>query len=150
MVTEFYRVEAASDTDTPSVLRLYERVGYKGGVGAGDTVLLVRSEKDVVGAVRLCEETGTLVLRGMFVDSAHRGRGIGTALLAAASDAIGSSECWCVPYSHLIGFYSRIGFHEVSRGAAPDFLEDRRSAYEKNGDQVTVMLRAQGWSAPAT
>lgn len=143
-----HRVETVSEAETASVLGFYERVGYTGGIAPGDTVLIVRSEADVVGAVRLSKEAGRLVLRGMFVDAALRGRRIGTALLTAASDVIGPSECWCVPYSHLIEFYSRIGFQETDRKTVPPFLENRRAAYEQAGSRVTVMRRAPAWSAP--
>ena len=133
------RVELAVTADVSSVLRFYERVGHGGGVAENDRLLVVRSAGEVVAAVRLCDESSTLVLRGMYVSEERQG--LGTRLLALASSEIGSAECWCVPYAHLVEFYSRIGFSEANKASTPTFLKERCSTYEKNGARVTIMRR---------
>ena len=133
------RVELAVTADVSSVLRFYERVGHGGGVAENDRLLVVRSAGEVVAAVRLCDESSTLVLRGMYVSEERQG--LGTRLLALASSEICSAECWCVPYAHLVEFYSRIGFSEANKASTPTFLKERCSTYEKNGARVTIMRR---------
>lgn len=134
------RVALAVESELPEVLDLYERVGYTGGVAEDDRVLVAHRAGRIVGAVRLCHETGLLVLRGMYVLEDSRGSGVGTALLARASREIGTAESWCVPYVHLMDFYSRIGFREAT-GRVPGFLGERRDRYARRGARVTVMRR---------
>lgn len=133
--------ERAEAADRASVLRLYRAVGYEGGLHEHDRVFVVRDAGDVVAAVRLCEEQGVLVLRGMYVAEAQRGKGIGKRLLARVAREIGPVECWCVPYRDLVEFYGREGFREAERSSVPRFLEARRRRYERNGAPVTVMCR---------
>ena len=142
------RVELAVTADVASVLRFYERVGHGRAVAENDRVLVVRSGGEVVAAVRLCDESSTLVLRGMYLSEKRQRQGLGTRLLALASSEIGSAECWCVPYAHLVEFYSQIGFSEANKTSTPTFLKERCSTYEKNGARVTIMRRPGSWSVP--
>jgi predicted N-acetyltransferase YhbS len=114
---------------------------------SGDSSHLARIDGVLVGAVRLCEEEGALVLRGMHVAPGEQGNGIGRALLEACCSAIGDRECWCVPYTHLRAFYAAVGFAEVSTGAAPDFLVQRAESYRSQGQGVLVALRPAGFAA---
>jgi len=88
-------------------------------------VFAARENGVVVGALRLCPEADTLLLRTVVVAEGLRGRGIGRVMLEAASAAIGARECWCFPWEHLEGFYGRIGFRRTSRGDVPSLLEHR-------------------------
>jgi len=45
------------------IAAFYAAAGYGAGVADGDTVLVARRDGALVGAVRLCEENGVLVLR---------------------------------------------------------------------------------------
>ena len=42
---------------------------------------------------------------------------------------LGGAKCYCVPYTHLDGFYAQAGFRECSSESAPRFLADRLSQY---------------------
>jgi GNAT superfamily N-acetyltransferase len=128
-------------TDFAGVRSFYRRVGYGGGAHPDDRLLVVREKQSMVAAVRLCVEEGTLVLRGMYVAEALRGRGIGSRLLASVSSAIGSSECWCIPYTHLLGFYSKVGFASCEAEASPPFLAERWREYTRGGQSVAIMRR---------
>lgn len=133
-------IEFAETLDLTAADSFYEGVGYRGGSHPGDRLLVARDNQGIVAAVRLCIEEGALVLRGMYVAEGLRGQGLGSILLESASAAIGSDECWCVPYAHLKAFYSRIGFQEEVE-ATPVFLLERRARYLSNGHEVTVMRR---------
>jgi N-acetylglutamate synthase-like GNAT family acetyltransferase len=88
-------------------------------------VFAARDGRTLVGALRLCPEAKTLVLRTVVVADGWRGRGIGRTMLATASEAIGRRECWCFPWEHLERFYGAIGFRRVDRERIPPSLLHR-------------------------
>jgi predicted N-acetyltransferase YhbS len=135
------KIELAETADLACVQSFYLRAGYSGGASPGDTVLMARTDQSIVAAVRLCAEDNTLVLRGMYVAVEMQGLGIGTRLLEATSAAVGSRECWCIPYNHLMDFYSRIGFRVCESEAIPLFLAERWKRYTASGRDVVVMKR---------
>jgi predicted N-acetyltransferase YhbS len=134
-----YRV--ATQGELPRVTAFYRENGYGATVSPGDCVLVAQGENQIVGVVRICKESDTVVLRGMRVTPSFQGRGIGTALLGEVSELIGQRECYCVPYAHLQAFYSRIGFHTVEPEQSPAFLAHRRDEYEARGLDVVLMFR---------
>ena len=134
-------IELEETTDQAGVRSFYDSVGYGGGVYPDDRLLVVRKNRSIIAAVRLCDEEGFLVLRGMYVAEERRGQGLGSRLLESASSAIGSSECWCVPYTSLTDFYSRIGFKKSE--SIPAFLMARCERYTESGQLVTVMQRPE-------
>jgi predicted N-acetyltransferase YhbS len=79
----------------------------------------------------------------MYVAEGRRGQGIGSRLLESISGAIGSSGCWCIPYSHLTEFYSRIGFYVCDEEAIPPFLVERWERYTGSGQKVVIMKRSE-------
>ena len=124
------------------VAAFYESVGYGGNLRAGDSVLAARHSGKLLGVVKLSEEKGVLVLRGMYVEAASQRQGVGGRLLEAAKRQIGTRECWCVPFNHLKEFYSRIGFVECAPETVPGFLAERLREYRDLGHRVIVMKRA--------
>lgn len=136
------QIVIAATSDLAGVQSFYMQVGYGVGLHPGDRLLIAKAAQSIVAAVRLCTEGGTLVLRGMYVAGERRGQGIGTRLLQSLPAEIGSSECWCIPYTHLTGFYSRIGFHLCEGDSIPPFLADRRTKYLASGKDVVVMKRS--------
>lgn len=137
-------IASAGAGDLAAVRVFYSSVGYGGGIGAEDQVLIARQGGSIVAAVKLSPEGDTLVLRGMYVAEPLRGRGIGSDLLERIAAKIGSSSCWCVPYVHLERFYARIGFRADEHGEAPGFLIVRRERYRSAGHDVTIMRRPAG------
>ena len=105
------------------------------------TTWLAESTGQIVGIVRVAEEEGTLVLRGMRVAPAFQRRQIGTRLLQNIAGWLGQRECYCIPYRHLSGFYGQIGFVETDGGSAPEFLGERLADYRQSGLSVILMRR---------
>lgn len=136
------KVELAETTDPAGVQSFFLSVGYGAEVHPDDRLLVARVGQSIVAAVRLCTEEGHLVLRGMYVAEDRRGSGIGSKLLESTSAAIGSSECWCIPYARLTNFYSRIGFRMCGGEAVPPFLVERWKRYTAGGKVVVVMKRS--------
>jgi GNAT superfamily N-acetyltransferase len=129
----------------PSALRrvetFYEETAYYGGLKAADTVIVAESDSELVGAVRLCEEEGTLVLRGMRVREDFRRQGVGTQILAAVDRFAGERRCYCIAHRYLRSFYGQIGFDEIQMNAAPVFLQHRLAKYIEQGLDVIIMAR---------
>src|SRR5438132_14101076 len=97
-------IRIGHSSDTNRILAAYEKWEYSGGVGQNDTVWIAETTDQLVGAVRVVSENGTLVLRGMRVADQWRGRGIGGQMLSAIAAWLGERECYCIPYVHLVGF----------------------------------------------
>ncbi|HEV8229306.1 MAG TPA: GNAT family N-acetyltransferase [Candidatus Limnocylindria bacterium] len=111
--------------DRDAVLAFYrEELGRDVDVG-NEELFVARSGDDVVGAVRLYPEAGTLLLRTMVMTAALRGRGIGRQLLRFVEPAIGPRECYCFPWTHLEAFYGDIGFRRISDEQVPSALRHR-------------------------
>jgi N-acetylglutamate synthase-like GNAT family acetyltransferase len=109
-----------------------------------DVFFLAMDSSTLLGCVRYCVEEGTPMLRTMMVDEAHRGRGIGSQLLREFERYLESSEIhgvYCLPYSHLDGFYAAAGFERVQTGQAPTFLQTRMRSYDPSGTSYLVMRR---------
>ena len=115
--------------------------GYKETIQAADLIFAAWNGIEVLGAVRLAEENGVTVLRGMRVRHDLRRQGIGTQLLHKLAESIGLQTCYCIPYGWLLGFYGRIGFERISPDQTPDFLKDRLANYRERGLNVDVMAR---------
>ena len=134
----------AETADPAAVRSFYSSVGYGCDLKSDDRIIVAIQDQSIVAAARLCFESDTLVLRGMYVAEMFRGMGIGLLLLERISKEIGSSSCWCIPYSDLESFYSRIGFR-VGCGEIPAFLAIREKKYLAAGQEVMVMQRPRNW-----
>jgi predicted N-acetyltransferase YhbS len=97
-----------------------------------DFLLLAESDNAVVGAVRLCQVQGYLMLRGMLIERDHRRKGLGTQMLRHLEKHLRDQDCYCVPFAHLIPFYGVIGFQIVADDALPDFFRERLAKYQHN------------------
>ena len=128
-------------TDHPRARDAYERWGYHGGVLAGDCVFLAERGEDLVGVVRLTDEDGVRMLRGMQIAPQERRRGTGTQLLHALVSRLGDVPCYCVPFAHLAEFYGQVGFEEIRLSEGPPFLVERIARYREEGHRVTLMRR---------
>lgn len=135
------QLRIAIPEDRPRVEALYESMGYRGRVHDSDRVLVADDGGDVVGVVRLCEEHGELVLRGMYIRPHYQRGGLGSEMLQRLTPRIGSRRCCCVPFTHLMGFYGKVGFRAADLEKAPGFLRDRIASYRRAGMEVTLMMR---------
>ena len=134
-------VRHARAADRSVVERFYQEAGYGTRVSEAATVFLAELSGELVGLVRLEPEQGVVVLRGMRVASAYQRQGIGTLLLRAVDEHLGTSYCYCVPYAHLSRFYGQIGFITLSPQDAPAFLLSRLIEYRDRGLDVLLMWR---------
>jgi len=121
----------------------YQECGYDSPLEATDLILLVEDDEEIKAAVRLCYEERVVVLRGMQVRDGCQRQGIGTLLLDYARVVLGGDQCFCIPYTHLEGFYRQVGFSRIDLAAAPAFLRERYGLYRSRlGLDVILMRRA--------
>ena len=136
------QIRQAGEGDLPRLLAFYQGTGYAGGVDPADVVVLAEEEGRIIGALRLCQEQGALVLRGMRVSQEWQRQGIGTCLLQLAGERIGKQTCYCLPHPHLEGLYGRIGFVQVKPASAPKFLRARQVEYREQGVETILLKKA--------
>ena len=122
----------------------YERNGRRRCARDEDLFFLAINDGKVLGCVRYCVEGGTPMLRTMLVDAGHRRCGIGSRLLQEFTSYLETHairRVYCLPYSHLDGFYATAGFERVSANEVPEFLKDRMKSYDPSGTLYLFMRR---------
>jgi GNAT superfamily N-acetyltransferase len=127
--------------DLTAVLDFYSEMGYSGGLNPSDRLVIAEEEGKIAGALRICEEHGHLLLRGMRVRRDLRRQGIGKRMLAMADTVIGHRTCYGLAYRHLLAFYGRIGFVSVDISQAPAFLQARWASYGERGVDTVLIKR---------
>jgi N-acetylglutamate synthase-like GNAT family acetyltransferase len=120
------------ESDVGRVNDFYTSQRRSRGAETADFLLLAESDNLVVGVVRLCQEQGYLMLRGMLIERDHRRKGLGVRMLRDLEKRLRDQDCYCIPYAHLIPFYGIIGFQAVEDDEVPDFLSGRLAKYQHN------------------
>ena len=134
-------VRRADPSDWRRVETFYRERKYRGVVSPEATVVVAERGPGLIGVGRVQLEDGLLVLRGMRVDPPFQRLGVGTRILDRLVGEIGDRRCYCIPYTHLRGFYRRAGFVEVDPDAAPSFLRDRVRDYRATGLDVILIRK---------
>lgn len=129
----------------PQAQGFYGSVGYMDRISA-DSLVVAAFERDtgmMIGAVRLCTESGDLLLRGMMVASGRQRQGVGSLMVRELEKHIGNRTCYCLPHDWLTGFYGQIGFVTIPDDLAPGHLQERLHRYRAGPyPHVLVMRRA--------
>lgn len=134
-------ITKANESNINTVRQFYKDVGYSPTISDSEFILIAFVSNKIVGAVRLCDENGAMVLRGMFVDKEWQRKGIGTALLRKLDKIIGGKECFCLPHDYLEGFYGQIGFEKIGAEHTPPHLKKRLKEYEHIYSDLIAMRR---------
>ncbi len=135
------KIQKTKASEVSDLATFYRITDYGGSVAPGDIVVCAREEGRIIGAGRLSEEEGVLVLRGMRVLREQRGRGVGKAILDSLVIEGSNRDYYCIPYSYLRQFYAAKGFDEITPSEAPDFLCDRFRDYRARGLDVILMRK---------
>lgn len=136
-------VRSIDRSEFPRVLSFYQETEYSGGLTESDQVVIAERHGKLLAAVRLCEESGELVLRGMRVSTAMQRQGVGTRLLEGLVPFLRDRVCYCLPYRHLKKFYETIGFVELDPADAPYLLQERLEHYRIMGLGSIIMARKE-------
>ncbi|MBP5976749.1 GNAT family N-acetyltransferase [Brasilonema sp. CT11] len=135
------KISQAKLHDAESIKAFYNQCGYGGDLSEEALILIAQLEERIVGAVRLCPNTGFFVLRGMQVLAQFQRQGVGTQLLQACTEQLADQVCYCIPWQHLKSFYQQVGFQEVSLIEVPDLLRERFNNYISRGMNVILIRR---------
>lgn len=127
MPTEKTRARRATTADLPDIVTLLEGAGLP-LQGLGVTALWVGAMDEsgsAVGVVGLEVHGDAGLLRSLAVQEAHRGAGIGHALVAHAIEEASARHLTSlyVVTVEARDFFAEIGFEEVDRDALPDALQ---------------------------
>lgn len=134
-------IHDATPAEHAEAQAFYAACGYGGAaIQPTDRVVLARSDGQIVGVGRLSDEGGAWCLRGMQVAPSFRGSGIGRRVLDTLVVHMQNAACWCLPYTHLAGFYGRAGF-EQRHANMPGHLQSRLDRYRARGMDVIAMWR---------
>ncbi len=95
----------AETADPAAVRSFYSSVGYGCDLKSDDRIIVAVQDQSIVAAARLCFESDTLVLRGMYVAEMFRGMGIGLLLLERISKRAIILTEWEVKELRLTGFF---------------------------------------------
>ncbi|WP_215780664.1 GNAT family N-acetyltransferase [Paludibacterium sp. B53371] len=134
-------ISPATSAERSAVQAFYTLVGYNGSLRETDLIMVARLHGQLVGAVRLCLEQQTMVLRGMQIHPLHQQQGIGARLLGACIPHLQLATAYCLPYAHLRNFYGHAGFETVSASELPPFLAERLTDCLAQGEPLIAMRR---------
>jgi N-acetylglutamate synthase-like GNAT family acetyltransferase len=136
-------VRKAGPEDFGSVVAFLREDGYPIEVNPADTFYVAVEHDVMIGVVRLAREFQHTVLRGMRVAPSTQRQGVGTRLLQLVQEDLVDTDCYCLPYTHLIDFFAQIGFRVVDPHDAPAHLSRRIAGYQAHaaGAQFALMYR---------
>jgi hypothetical protein len=129
------QVRPALPTEKDLVDGFYASEGRTVRVESGEQWVLALEDGKVVGVLRLCLEESHQVLRTVQVTESLR------RMLDLVPPLLQPRPCFCLPYSHLIRFYGRIGFVPIPTPKAPEHLQTRLAGYLAKGEDMLVMRR---------
>lgn len=135
-------IRLSDGEDLAAVLEFYSEQQYSGGLNPSDRLIIAEEEDEIIGVLRVCEEHGYLLLRGMRVRHDMRRQGIGKRMLDLADTVIGHRTCYALAYPHLLTFYGRIGFASVDFSRGPVFLQARWANYRERGVDTVLIKRS--------
>lgn len=133
-------IRFAEKNEYPAVVAHYQLCHYTAGLSEDDQVVIA-IEDEIVGAVRIASENNVKVLRGMQIAPDWQREGIGSNMLLFLAEHIDLTDCYCLPYRHLIKFYGLIGFEEIDTTDAPSFLTERLKGYVDRGLDTIIMRK---------
>ena len=135
-----YQVRRLLPEQHSALAQFYKRNQYKGKVKESDKIwVLTQIDGHVVAAVRLCQQAGFTMLRGVWVERGVRAKGLGSQLLRHLQSSGELHGCYCFPYLHLERFYAKHGFQRVEQ--VPVALQPIFERYNRKSAQVLLMTQ---------
>ncbi|MEM7247215.1 MAG: GNAT family N-acetyltransferase [Acidobacteriota bacterium] len=84
---------------------------------------------------------GRVELGGMFVDPRHRGRGLARSIVTFLLESVVDPTIYCIPFSHLVGFYESFGFRPLEKDeAVPELVAKKVSECEQAFPEGVALL----------
>ncbi len=138
-------IRRAREDELDFVNLLYRRADFVAS-DADDIVLIAEVACERVGVGRLVPVGDDAVeLGGMYVVDAHRGGGLGRAIVARLVLEAGARAIWCIPYTHVAGLYRSFGMVDAVPGEPeppPAVAEKLRFCRARYATSVVLLHRA--------
>lgn len=121
----------------------YAENHYTQPLSTRDIFLVLEHDGEIIAALRVCRESGCIVLRGMRVSPAFQRQGSGSLLLDYFAEVTGNKTCYCIAHRYLRDFYRQVGFEGIKNEHAPAFLVSRLTSYRSElGLDVILLYKA--------
>jgi N-acetylglutamate synthase-like GNAT family acetyltransferase len=140
-IMDDFHLQLASKENLVAINQFYVACGYQGSATQDDQVVAALRGKSLVGCMRISRQQDTQVIRGMQVRGKYQYQGIGRAMMNKALELLNDDACYCVPFVHLVNFFTSYGFREIDPQSAPDFLMQRLNVYRGMGQKMVLMRR---------
>lgn len=137
-------LRTATPGDAGWIQEQYERVHFVPSDLSRDTIVLAEIDGERVGMGRLVPAgERAYELGGMFVDDAHRGRGIAHAIVEELIRLAGDRDLYCIPFANLEGLYAESGFRRIEAVNVPETVQEKLDwcAREIRDREVILMKR---------
>lgn len=140
-------VRPAEDQDGPWIQSQYDAIGFVRSDLARDHVVIaeLRGERVALGRlVPLQNVEGEVAeLGGIYVGDAWRGQGVARAIVDSLVERCSAfTRVYCLPYEHLVPFYTSYGFREVDPTAVeiPEEVRSKHAWCLESYEPKTLML----------
>lgn len=114
----------------PIANQFYKRV-YKKGIAGRNEAVFILKENEIICAAKLKTLEKQKLLTGVACDPKYRGQGFSSQLIKKIL-SLQNQPIYCFPYTHLQGFYSRLGFSLIDPQTTPEIISQRFTLYTKN------------------
>ena len=135
---EYRRFAAEERAD---LVRFFREAGFPVSLMERDEGWGAWARGMLVGAIALCHEARTWVLRGPEVKDPFRRRGVGARLILEAQPQFAEHTCYCVAYPYLLRMYEKAGFRPCPGSEQPKFLAGRVQRLRETGWDLVVVRR---------
>lgn len=123
--------------------RFYRSNGHKGKIKPTETAFCLRRNDRILAVVRFAPFADGYVMRGLWVHKEYRGRGAGGQLLLGCKAFWSARPCYCFAYSHLEGFYLKLGF-EHPNDLTPAQCQQQLQRYRRRGEDLVLLQYLSG------
>jgi N-acetylglutamate synthase-like GNAT family acetyltransferase len=136
-------LRTATPEDAGWIQEQYEKVHFIPSDLTRDTVVVAEVGGERAGIGRLVPAgESAYELGGMYVDDAHRGRGIAHAIVEELIRRAGAKEVYCVPFANLETLYEAGGFRRVEPVNIPEKIQEKLDWCARNiPDRAVILMK---------
>ncbi|MEZ8122745.1 GNAT family N-acetyltransferase [Vibrio splendidus] len=123
----------------PLVKRFYKEHYPTGKANKSELIYSLLLDNELCGVVRFRTIEDNRLLTGMAISKQHRGKQLGSLLMAYCAKHTLTASDYCFAYTHLTNFYSRHKFMQVDPKDLPNGLRVLYERYSNSGKDLIPM-----------